>query len=114
MLQISPKTSWPTGDVKPIAILPSHPRALSLRHRLVFESRIDDLGVYQVAAIELADGQEARLVKYADDEEPGTLVFVDSAADVPATLALIARALGTRTNDLLWTPDSVQLDFVSA
>ncbi len=56
-----------------------------------------------MAAIELASGVQAWLSKHENDPNPGTVVYVDSVADVDEALSALADALGIDRNQFLWT-----------
>ena len=100
--QVSPQMHWPSGDSRPLAVLPFTIADLSSRYGLTFDAGIDDLGRYHFAAIELGEGQQAWLTKYEGDANPGTVVLIDSDADVDDAQSLLGRALGVKRDAFLW------------
>jgi hypothetical protein len=101
--QVTPWTRWPSGDSRPIAVLPFELAELSDRYGLKFQEGVDDLGRYCVAAIELARGLQAWISKHNDDSNPGTVVYVDANADVAKALPRLIKVLGITREALLWT-----------
>jgi len=100
--QVSPWRQWPSGDNRPIAVLPIDAATLSDRYGLAFVADIDDLDRYHLAAIALSDGQQAWLIRYEGDPGPGTVVLVDGAADIEAAQSALAKALGLERDAFLW------------
>lgn len=100
--QVRPWEQWPSGDSRPVAVLPQSLAELSQTHGITFEDDTDDLDRYRMAAIALANGQQAWLVKYDNDANPGTVAQVDARADVEEAIALLVSALGIERGDLLW------------
>jgi len=100
--QVQPGTLWPSGDSRPIAVLPFDVAELSTRYGLLFQDGVDDPDRYRLAAIELADGQQARLFRHDSDPNPGTVVLVDAASDIESALSLLLDALGITREALLW------------
>ena len=100
--QVRPWEQWPSGDSCPIAVLPQTIAEISSTYGLTFEDDIDDLDRFRLAAIALANDQQAWLVKYDNDANPGTVVYVDARADVEKALSLLVSALGIERGDLLW------------
>ena len=103
ILQVRPWQHWPSGDSRPIAVLPFDIAALVEWFGLTFHEGVDDLDRYQVAAITLGDGQQAWLIRYEGDPGPGTVALVDSGADVEDAQSLLAQALGLNRDAFLWT-----------
>lgn len=100
--QVAPWKVWPSGDSRPIAVLPFNSSELSKRYGLYWMDGIDDLGPYHLAAIELESGNQAWLVEHNDDPNPGTVVYVDAASDIAKSLLLLLKALGIKREMLLW------------
>jgi hypothetical protein len=100
--QVKPQKHWPSGDSRPIAVLPFEIAALADRYGLTFEEGIDDLDRFRLAAFELGNGQQAWLTRYEGDPSPGTLVLVDSVFDVEDAQSLLGKALGLRRNAFSW------------
>jgi hypothetical protein len=100
--QVEPWRQWPSGDSRPIAVLPYSLRELSRRYGLVFQEGTDDLDRFRLAAIELANGEQAWIYKYDSDLNPGTVVHVDAASDVAEAQSLLLEALGLDRDSLLW------------
>jgi hypothetical protein len=100
--QVTPLPQWPSGDSRPIAIVPFEPAELSRRYQLEFEQGIDDLDRYLLAAVELTNGEQAWLLKYNNDPNPGTVIHVDAAANVEDAQALLLDALQIERDTLLW------------
>ena len=100
--QVSPWTHWPSGDSRPIAVLPFDIPDLVERFGLAFQEGVDDLDHYQFAAIELGDGQQAWLTRYEGDPDPGIVVLVDSGSDVEHAQLLLAEALGMTRDAFPW------------
>ena len=84
-------------------MLPLDIPALSDRFGLSFDEGIDDLDRYQLAAIDLGDGQQAWLTRYEGNPNPGTVALVDSGADFEHAQSLLAEALGMTRDAFLWT-----------
>jgi hypothetical protein len=100
--QVQPRAEWPSGDSRPIAVLPYDLPELSARYGLEYQEGIDDLDRYRLAAIELTDGEQAWLHKHDSDPNPGTVVYVDAASDVWEAQSLLLAALGLDRGALLW------------
>lgn len=101
-----PPHPWPSGDNRPIATLALEPAALKARHGLVFEDGWDNLDYVQRAAIELADRSQAWLVRHRGDPAPGTVVYVDAAADFGRARDLVLQALDLTQAAFSWiAPD---------
>ena len=100
--QVKPQKHWPSGDSRPIAVLPFGIATLADRYGLTFEEEIDDLDHYRLAAIQLSNGQQAWLTRYEGDPGPGTVVHVDSDADVEVVQSLLGKALGLNRSAFLW------------
>lgn len=101
--QVKPHEHWPSGDSRPIAVLPFDIPTLVERFGLTFREGLDDLDRYQLAAIALGDGQQAWLIRYEGDPSPGTVALVDRGADVEDAQSLLAEALGLTRDAFLWT-----------
>lgn len=101
--QVTPGKHWPSGDSRPIAVLPFDVPALVERFGLTFHEDGDDLDRYQFAAIELGDGQQAWLIRYEGDPGSGTVALVDSGAAVEDAQSLLAQSLGLNRDAFLWT-----------
>lgn len=99
--QVPPKP-WPSGDSRPIAVLPFELPELTARYGLDYEDGVDDLDRFGLAAIELADGQQAWLYKHDGDPNPGIVVRVDARADPDEAKRLLLDALGLDCQDLWW------------
>ena len=103
--QIAPYR-WPSGDNRPIATLALDPAELTARYGLVFEEGWDNLDYLQRAAIELADGSQAWLMRHRGDRSPGTVVYVDAAADFGRARNLVLQALELTPAAFIWVaPD---------
>jgi hypothetical protein len=100
--QVRPWEHWPSGNSRPIAVLPYDVAELSELYGLTFEEGADDLDRYRLAAIELGNGQQACLTRYEGDPSPGTVVLVDSDADVADAQSLLAKALDLKRDAFLW------------
>ncbi|MDQ3779341.1 MAG: hypothetical protein M3354_02160 [Chloroflexota bacterium] len=100
--QVKPWEHWPSGDSRPIAVLPYDLSQLSKRYGLDFQEGIDDLDRYCLAAIELANADQAWIYKHHSDPNPGTVVHVDAASDVAKAQSLLLDALGLDREELLW------------
>ncbi len=100
--QVNPHKHWPSGDSRPIAVLPFDVADLSARYGLTFEEGIDDLDRFRRAAIELDNDQQAWLTKYEGDRSPGIVVLVDSGNDVEEAQSLLGKALGLKRDAFLW------------
>lgn len=103
--QISPYR-WPSGDNRPIATLALDPAELTARYGLVFEEDWDNLDYLQRAAIELADGTPAWLMRHRGDPHPGTVVYVDAAAHFGKARNLVLQSLNLTPAAFSWVaPD---------
>ncbi len=100
--QVQPWTEWPSGDSRPIVVLPYNLSELAARYGLEYQEGIDDLDHYRLAAIELTNGEQAWLYKHDSDPNPGTVVHVDMASDVWEVQSLLLDALGLDRGALLW------------
>ena len=100
--QVQPWAQWPSGDSRPIAVLPDDLPELAARYGLTYQEGIDDLGHYRLAAIALADGEQAWLFKHDGDPNPGTVVLADAASEVWTTQSRLLDALGLKREALLW------------
>jgi hypothetical protein len=100
--QVEPWAQWPSGDSRPIAVLPYSLPELTERYGLEYQEGVDDLDRYRLAAIALANGEQAWLYKHDNDRNPGTVVHVDAAADVEETQSLLLDALSLHREALLW------------
>ena len=100
--QVKPQKHWPSGDSRPIAVLPFGIATLADRYGLTFEEEIDDLDHYRLAAIQLSNGQQAWLTRYESDPGPGTVVHIDRNADVEVAQSLLGKALGLKRIAFLW------------
>ena len=101
--QATPWEQWPSGDSRPLAVIPFSLPDLTLRYGLTFEEGADDLDRYRFAAIALGNGQQAWLWKYENDPNPGTVVYADARADVAEAQSLLVAILGIGRNELLWS-----------
>ncbi len=99
--QVAPWNEWPSGDSKPIAVLPGEPAELSARFGLLFDRRVDDLGPYRLAAVDLHNGTQAWISRHDDDPNPGSVVFVDASLDVKRALTRLAKLFGLSPQQLL-------------
>jgi hypothetical protein len=100
--QVKTIRHWPSGDGRVVAILALEPAELSERFGLAFQDGIDDLGRYRLAAIALANGSQAWMLKHDDDPNPGTEVMVDADADPDEAQSHFLNALGLDRSVLLW------------
>jgi len=106
--QVIPWERWPSGDSRPIAVLPYELPELSDRYGLEYEEGIDDLDRYRLAAIELGAVGQAWVVKHEGDQNRGTVVYVDAAADIDEAQSLLVGALGIERGQLVWAaPTSI-------
>ena len=106
--QLIPWARWPSGDSRPIVVLPFEVNELASQYGLTFREAIDDLGPYHLAAIELTKGSQAWISKHDSDPNPGTVVYVDARADLTKAQSRLIKALGITRHALLWaaSPDS--------
>jgi hypothetical protein len=106
--QVIPWAHWPSGDSRPIVVLPFEVKELASRYGLKFQEAIDDLGPYRLAAIELTKGAQAWISKHDSDPNPGTVVYVDAGADIEKAQLRLIKALGITRHALLWAapPDA--------
>lgn len=100
--QVKPWKQWPSGDSRPIAVLPYDLPELTERYGLEYHDGIDDLDRYRLAAIELANGEQAWIFKHDSDPNPGTVVHVDASSDVEEAQSLLLDALGLDREVLSW------------
>jgi hypothetical protein len=100
--QVQPWEEWPSGDSRPIAVLPFAIPELSKRYGLTFREGIDDLDRYRLAAIALANGEQAWLFGHDGDPNPGTVVHVDAASDIWEAQSLLLEALDLDRGELIW------------
>lgn len=100
--QAKPWKHWPSGDSRPIAVLPFDVAELSDQYGLTFQEGIDDLDRFRLAAIELGNGQQAWLTRHEGDPSPGTVVLVDSAFDIEEAQSLLGKALDLKRVAFLW------------
>lgn len=101
-----PPHRWPSGDNRPIATLALDPAALTARYGPVFEDSWDNLDYVQRAAIELADGSQAWLMRHRGDPAPGTVVYVDAEVDFGRARAFVLQALDLTSAAFSWVaPD---------
>lgn len=78
-----------------MAILHRTPSQLRRSHGIQFESDIDDLGKYQIAAIYDREVKQFWLTRHTQSPDPGTEVQVDSAVTSEQAIAAVVRQLGT-------------------
>jgi hypothetical protein len=100
--QVSPWEQWPSGDSRPIAVLPFSLADLSARYGLEYEEGVDDLDRYYLAAVELGNGEQAWIYKHESDPNPGTVVHVDAKSDVEKAQAMLADVFGLKREDFSW------------
>ncbi len=101
-----PPHRWPSGDNRPVMTLALDPAALMARYGLVFEDGWDNLDYVQRAAIELADGSQAWLMRHRGDPAPGTVVCVDAGVDFGRARGLVLQALDLTPAAFSWVaPD---------
>jgi hypothetical protein len=100
--QVTPWKQWPSGDSRPIVVLPYSLTELTERYGLRYEEGIDDLDRYQLAAIDLAEYGQAWIYKHDSDPNPGTVVYVDAATEIGEAESMIMGILGLRPEQLLW------------
>ena len=112
--QVPPHQHFPSGDSRPLVVLTGEPRQLAARYGLSFEEGEDDFDAFHLAAIALADGSQAWLLKYRGDPNPGTVVYVDVAADFAHAKALLDQALELADEDILWVSPFVVAPAASA
>ena len=112
--QIRPREYWPSGDSRPMAVLPFEPADMTERFGLRYQPGIDDLDHYVMAAIELANGEQAWVSKYDHDLNPGTMVYVDAGASIEEAQILVAEAFGLEREELLWLAPVTSHDPVSS
>lgn len=84
------------------------------RFGLRYQSGIDDLDQYVMAAVELPNGEQAWLWKYEHDLNPGTLVYVDAGSNVEEAQAVVADAFGLEREEFLWLAPAKSQDPVSS
>lgn len=113
VLQVPPHDRWPSGDSRALVELRFDPGDLTARYGLTFLEEYDDLDWFLLAAIGLADGSQAWLIKYRGEQETGTTVYVDAAADFPTTLALLRRTLDLRDEDVTWVAPALAVPAAS-
>ena len=112
--QVPPHQHFPSGDSRPLVVLTGEPRELAARYGLSFEESKDDFDAFQFAAIALADGSQAWLLKYRGDPNPGTVVYADASADFAHAKALLTQALELADEDILWVSPFVVAPATSA
>jgi hypothetical protein len=100
--RVTPWKHWPSGDSRPIARIALEPVELSKRYGLKYDKGVDDLDRYQLAAVELASGEQAWLSKYDHDGHAGTVVYVDAGSDVEDAQALLMDAFGIDRDAFVW------------
>ena len=100
--QIPAPSRWPHRERRSLAILALDPDTIAERYGLVYDEQDDDLGRYRLAAIALADGEQAWLVKHEIDANPGTCVYVDARTDVTAALQRLLEVLAITRAELVW------------
>jgi hypothetical protein len=100
--QVAPWAQWPSGDSRPIAVLPYELGELADCYGLECQDEIDDLGRFRFAAIELGRGMQAWISKHDSDPNPGSIVSVDADADIAAAQARLLKAFHIGRKELLW------------
>lgn len=100
--QVAPWSQWPSGDSRPLAILPYDLTELTARYGLRYQEGSDDLDRYRLAAIALTNGEQAWISKHDNDPNPGTVVYVDAESDVADAQSLLLDALSLDREELLW------------
>lgn len=105
--QVVPHPLFPSGDYRDLAEVRLNPTELAARYGVRFEQRLDDLDSFELAAIVLADGSQAWLLKYRGDQFSGTLVRVDANGDLSNAKAMLAHALDLGEADFAWVAPGV-------
>jgi hypothetical protein len=105
--QVRPQAQFPSGDSRALVELPFEPEDLTARYGLSFEEGYDDLDWYRLAAIALPDGSQAWLVKYRGEQEAGTTVYVDAAADLGKAKDVLLQTFALAEEDLRWIAPGV-------
>jgi hypothetical protein len=106
-----PVQQLPFGDFPnfrfAIADLTMMPDELARRYGLVFDHDNEDLGPVTYAAIALADGSWAVLLRHDDSQYQTTPVWVDAAANFDVARQLVLDALGLTADAYDWVaPES--------
>jgi len=100
--QVRPHVHFPSGDSRALVELPFEPEELIGRYGISFEERCDDLDTYRLAAIVLPDGSQVWLVRYRGEQDAGTTVYVDAAADLGQAKDLLLQMFALAEEDLRW------------
>lgn len=97
-----PAQAWPSGDSWPVAALDATAAELTQRFGLHFESDVDGLGVYQLAALEDRRVGQILLTWRDHPADRATVVEVDTAARRDDVLNALWRQLQLDIRALEW------------
>lgn len=100
--EVEPQKLWPSGDSRPIAVLPFDLAQLAARYGIAFREGTDDLDQFRFVAIELANGEQAWISKHDGDPNPGVVVYVDAESDIGDAQRMLLEALSLKREELLW------------
>jgi hypothetical protein len=101
-----PPHAWPSGDSKHIAVVRFNPEHFMEKFGLQFENELDGLDYFQLAAVELPDGSQTFLTRYAHEViDPGTIFSIDSQAEDKNAQLQITEIFTFTEKDFIWTSE---------
>jgi hypothetical protein len=105
--QVQPYEYWPGGDSKHLAVIARSPENLTDEFRLVFQTDVDDLDTFRIAAIRLSSGEQVWLEQHSGDPSNHVLVLVDITANGQQIIEELIHELGLAADHLFWISPEV-------
>jgi hypothetical protein len=97
-----PHQLFTSGDSAPLAELRPRLEEFAARYDLPLNEDVDDLDTFKFVMVPLTAKSQACLYRYDGDPHPGTLVRVDSRADLTELWEKLRRVLDLREGDWVW------------
>jgi hypothetical protein len=101
-IEQSDQVSWPSGHATRTLHIRLEPDDLTARFGLNFADGYDQLDVIRFASAVLDGRAPVEFVRHRGAPVAGTEVLTDAAADVAASVALVADVLDLTDEDIIW------------
>lgn len=104
-VQIDPD-DWESGPYLPVAVIAPLPEELKRGCNIKLHEILEDLGLVDIAFIELPDGARYIFNRYRDNPGPGTMIHgLKDVPDIAQSVRSLLQCIGVDQSDLWWVAE---------